>query len=76
MEKAAEKPMCPSDLLKAFKVKSQQALKTQSELSALLLTLTGSMGTSELTEYQVGSVLNVCQRLSAEVLQFLRASSE
>ena len=76
MEKAAEKPMCPSALLKALKAKSQQALKTQSELSALLLALTGSAGTSELNEDQVGSLLNVCQRLSAEVLQFLRASSE
>ena len=57
-------------------VKMQKALETQSELVALLLALTGSAGTTELTEYQVGSVLNVCQRLSAEVLQFLRASGK
>ena len=76
MGKAAEKPMCPSDLLMAFKVKSQQALNTQSELSALLLALTGSVGTSELEEHQVGSLLNVGNRLCAEVLQFLRTSSE
>ena len=76
MKKAAEKPMCPSALLMAFKAKSQQALETQSELSALLLTLTGSAGTNELTDDQVSSVLNVCQRLSAQVLQFLRASSK
>ena len=52
----------------------QKALETQSELVALLLALTGSAGITELTEDQVSSALNVCQRLSAEVLQILKAA--
>lgn len=58
------------------RVRMENAIETLNEQSALLLALTGSLGTSELSRPQVDVLLNTCQRLNAQALGFLRGSSE
>lgn len=72
MEKKAEKSMGPTDLLSAMTLKMEEAEEKQTELQALLLALTGSLGTSELSRPQVDTLLSTCQRVSADALQILK----
>lgn len=53
--------------LKGYKM--DEAIQKLTELNALLLALTGGLGTDELEAHHVDAILNVCQRLSHEALQ-------
>ena len=46
-----------------------EAIQKLTELNALLLAITGSVGTDELEAHQVDAFLNVCLSLSHEALQ-------
>lgn len=76
MEKKAEKSMGPTDLLSAMTLKMEEAEEKQTELQALLLALTGSLGTSELSPPNVDTLLNICLRVSTDALHILRRAGK
>jgi hypothetical protein len=65
--------ICGISLQKNEGIKMENAVEKLTELNAVLLAMTGSVGTSELESSQVDALLNVCLRLSGDALRSLSA---